>query len=139
MKARTFLVSDLAVIDKRTNTLSIFNIIGEMTTESFPVVVPRLTVVMVFERKESEEEKPGVVLRIKQSGDKLFEAQVTVDFQGKLATRSILEIRALMVGKAEPLVFQLLRNGKQIATCRVLFLAKPKPVIAEPKRETGSA
>jgi len=134
---RTFLVSDLAAVDKRTNTLSIFNIIGELNAESFPVIVPRLTVVMVFERKENEEEKQGVVLRIKQSGHKLFEAQITLDFQGKLVARSIVEIRALMVERSEPLVFQLLRNGRQIATYPVLLLAKAG--IAEPKRETGSA
>ena len=134
---RTFLVSDLAAVDKRTNTLSIFNIIGELNAESFPVIVPRLTVVMVFERKENEEEKQGVVLRIKQLGHKLFEAQITLDFQGKLVARSIVEIRALMVERSEPLVFQLLRNGRQIATYPVLLLAKAG--IAEPKRETGSA
>ena len=31
MRARTFLVSDLAAIDKRTNTLSVFNIMGELS------------------------------------------------------------------------------------------------------------
>jgi len=126
MKLRAFVVSDSAVIDRRTNALSIFNIHGEITAESFPVAIPRLTIIAVVERREDEEERPDLVLRIKQGNDRLFEQRFSVDFQGKEVARHIIELRGLVVSRPDPLVIQLLRNSRQIAVYRIIMKAVPE-------------
>ena len=125
MKATTFVVSEGASVDKRSNMLSIFSIIREMKAPTLPMVIPRMTVVAVLEREENESEEPGITLRGKQGKERLFDFPVKTQFGGKkLVTRLIVDIRSIRVTQAEPLVLQLIWGGRQRATYQVLIQAE---------------
>ncbi len=54
MKLEFLLCAELASVDKSTNRLSIFNIMDELSTPSFPSLVPQLAVVSTFTRKKKK-------------------------------------------------------------------------------------
>jgi len=121
---RLLLVCEVALVDRRTNNLSLVNIWNELTPNGFPFVVPRLVLVAVFER-EGDEESPEVILRIKQEGTVLFSQSFVAQFKGKSRTRHILEIHGLVVSEPKPLVFQLLRNHRQAAKYDLIINSVP--------------
>ena len=51
---KLFLCSDSASIDVRTNTISAFHITEQLMTASFPVAIPRISVVTVLNREQSQ-------------------------------------------------------------------------------------
>lgn len=132
MNVRLLSVCEVALVDRRTNNLSLVNILNELTPNGFPFAIPRLVLVAVFEC-EGDEELPEVILRIKQEGTVLFSQPLVPQFQGKPRTRHILEIHGLVVSEPKPLVFQLLRNRRQAAKYDLIINPVPG------SREIGEA
>ena len=114
MKIELFLVCEAAVVDRRTNNLSVINILNELTPTGFPLALSKVVLVAEFNR-EGKEKAPRVVVRIKQGDAILLTESFTPDFQGRHRTRHLMEIHGLVLSQPLPVVFQLLRDSRQIA------------------------
>jgi len=127
MKTKLFLVCESAVIDRNTNNLSIFNILEEISAQGFPLIIPKLFVVYVLERKESEDASPEFNLRIIQEKKYLFDKTFTVNFQDKMRTRQLIELQGFTLTKSGHLTFRLNFRGKKFAEYSLIINALPGP------------
>jgi hypothetical protein len=91
METRLFIACESAVLDQFSNRVSVFNVLEEINTPTFPGAVPQLTVLGMFGRSNDEPDEYDLRLRMKLEGRKdfLLDAPFKVNFQGALSTRAI--------------------------------------------------
>ena len=127
MKCRLFLVSESAVIDQNSNNLSVFNMLEQLNAQGFPVIVPRLTVVIALDREEGDEETASLAFWIKQNKSKILEQQIEVDFQGKPRVRQLVNLIGFVITEPGSLVFRLNRDKRKFAEYRIDVVVLPGP------------
>ena len=52
IRLRMALAAESISVDSRTNAVSLFGLLEEINTAGFPTLVPRVTALFVFERKD---------------------------------------------------------------------------------------
>jgi hypothetical protein len=58
MKTTFFACAQGAVVDQRTNAISLFNLIEELQSPVFPFVIPNISLAMTFQREADEPDQP---------------------------------------------------------------------------------
>jgi hypothetical protein len=95
MRAIFAICAESVAIDGATNRLSIFHILERLQATSFPILVPRLTFIAMFERQPSEPSQFDLELVVELNGTTLHRGAMPVDYQGQAATRAIVEMSGL--------------------------------------------
>jgi len=127
MKTRLFVVSEAAVIDRKTNNLSVFNILEHLSVQGFPLVIPRLFIVASLDRGEKDENTTQLTLQVKQNHTTVFNQTLEFDFQDKETTRNLIELLGFTVTEPGFLLFRLNRNGRKFAEYVIFVHALPLP------------
>lgn len=91
------LAAQRLVRDAQTNSVSAFDILEELQSPSFPLMLQRLDAIAVFEREEGDPRKPKSTVSVKLDTKLLFEGDLTVDFDNVLRTRSFLSFAGLVI------------------------------------------
>jgi len=107
IRSRLFFCSDSASIDARTNALSAFHIIEQVNAPSFPVVIPRVSILCFLSREDADPSQVSLQLQIFSGDQKLFDGPVAIDFVQQRATRTILELNGMVVPSPVELRFVL--------------------------------
>ncbi|MGE0651925.1 MAG: hypothetical protein AB7P12_09265 [Alphaproteobacteria bacterium] len=130
--------ADSASIDQRTNRLSLFNIIEELSAAGFPANVPSLALVMLLKRsrKESEEVELGITGRL--NGKDLFSGAFRISFQGKLRTRAIANMQNVILTAPGKLNVEV-RHKKKVIGSWPVDVNNIAPPIAPPPTQVQSS
>ncbi|MFC1557142.1 hypothetical protein ACFL5L_04085 [candidate division KSB1 bacterium] len=107
MKVRAFLCSENALIDKRTNLISLINIIESLGGVGLPFGVPRLVISSIFEKEKGDSDKFQFSIIIKINDDVLHKQDVKADFKGKNINRSFLELVGVSIPSLGDLILEL--------------------------------
>lgn len=109
--------SESAAIDQLSNRMSIFNFIEDLHTTSFPLAFPNFTVSFITLRNQKEPETANPILSVFLEGATapIFESPLTVNFQGKRRSRTIINLRGLVLERPGVLKVQLREKNKVIA------------------------
>jgi hypothetical protein len=113
VRSKLFFCSDSTSIDARSNALSAFNIIEQLNAPSFPVVVPRLAILIFLSREEGDPSVVQLQLQIFSGTQQLFGGPLAVNFVQQLSTRTIVELNGLLVPAPAELRL-VLRDGDQL-------------------------
>lgn len=138
IQARLFLCSDSASIDARTNTVSAFHIMEQINAASFPVVMPRLSIIAILEREEADPATLQLQLQIYSGDQQLFAGPLPVNFFQQLISRAILELNGLVVPGPRNLNV-VLRNGEQVVGSWMIVVnevGQPRAQLVFPPRPT---
>ena len=111
MIIKYFIVAESVLHDARSNSISAVNILEELLAFSFPIAIPKLSVIAALERSSDEPEKPECRVKCTFNGAEVFNNSIEVDFQGLLRTRAILDFQGLPVLEAGQLEFSINSGG----------------------------
>lgn len=130
MKTKFFLCADSTTIDSRTNTISAFHIYEEAQAASYPLVLPRLAILVSIEREPSESNTPPLSLQGNLADlPPLFTVPINVTFSSdKTTARIVADINGLVIPAPGILHLSLLFNGESLATWDVKFNKGEPPV-----------
>jgi hypothetical protein len=95
MEVLLFACTESAVIDSRTNRLSLFNIVEEIHAKNFPCVMSGLALVLVLLRSPLEPAEASVTVQSSQGGRRLSCFPLSVNFQQHLRTRVVADLNGL--------------------------------------------
>jgi hypothetical protein len=134
IRSKLFLCSDSASIDARNNTLSVFHILEQLNAIGFPVVVPRLSVVAIFEREQTDPATIQLQLEIYAGLQQLFAGPIAVNFFQQLMARTVLELNGLVVPAPGNLRVVVTLEGQAVGswTIPVIELGQPHAQIVFP-------
>jgi len=79
------------------NTLSAFHVLEQLSAPSFPVVLPRISVIGLFVREELDPETLQLQLKVVSGAQEVFDGPVTASFQQQPVARIILEMHGLVI------------------------------------------
>jgi hypothetical protein len=140
IQAKLFLCSDSAVIDARTNTISAFHIMEQINSTAFPVIVPRLSIVAMFEREETDPATVQLQVQIYSGNQQLFAGPLPVNFFQQLQSRTIVDLNGLVVPGLGSLRI-VLRNEEQILSSWIIAVnqvGQPRAqLVFPPQSPTG--
>jgi hypothetical protein len=131
MKILFLLCAESAAIDNARNTLSLFHIIEEFNSPSFPFVIPSLFICALLEKPLDEPEPEGLEIRLAANERELLVNPVPLQFNDKLRMRAVTGLGGLIVQTPGSLTVSITQGTLPLATWRI-----PINSIGEPKIQT---
>ena len=115
MKSVYMLCADGIVIDRRTNNVSLFNVMEELNSVGFPLLINKLYAICLMNREAHDEDTTEARFEFKLDNKVLLKANTNINFQQKHRTRVVLEVSGLILPVPGTLKVSLLREGEVIA------------------------
>ncbi|HNY50593.1 MAG TPA: hypothetical protein PLV50_01385 [Smithella sp.] len=115
MKSIYLLCADGIVIDRRTNNVSLFNVVEEINSVGFPLLINKLYAICLMNREVHDEDMTDAHFEFKLDNKVLLKANTSINFQQKQRTRVVLEVSGLVIPVPGTLKVSLLRDGEVIA------------------------
>lgn len=100
-------------LDSTTNNISAFNILEEVISDSFPIMLPELSVCAFWESPRVINENFQIILEVKLNENTLFEQELTQQFQGKLRFRNVINFQGLTLDTPGKLKFSFYSSDRK--------------------------
>jgi hypothetical protein len=95
MNVLLFTCAQSAVVDSRTNQLSLFNLLEELNAASFPCTISGLVLILVMLRNPEEPDEAFVTVQSMQEGRVLSGFSLALQFHRHLRTRVVADLNGL--------------------------------------------
>jgi hypothetical protein len=105
------LCAESVLLDQQTNNVSLINVVEEITPDEFPVVMPRVSWLFIFERDPSDDPQPPVAFVVRLGGRELLRVPVEVNFEDKMRNRAMLAMSGLPIASEGVLEGELTLGG----------------------------
>lgn len=122
MKVHYISCAKSSSVDGKTNQLSLFHILDEISAPSFPLHLQSICVAALFERDPDDGSVQSYALVIKLDGGLLASFTMTVDFTTARRNRSVNTIQGLTIPAAGAVTIAMVQKGKVLAEWRALAL-----------------
>ncbi len=125
-----FTVCESTAIDYRTNRISLFQVLESWESATFPAVIPRLSVVSSFVRKDSDVKELNYRVEAKLGDIILVDGPLEFFFSESPVARSMGEVSGFVVPHPGDVIFSLLneKNETLAAWCVSVSLIGPGEV-----------
>lgn len=134
-KINLLLCSRGVSVDKFSNSVSIFEIVETVHSESFPALIPRVWVVAMIEREASDPDILKATLRFRNANRLFQEAPLEFTFvPHSTGSRAIMELPGLPVIEAEDILVELELPNGEVSVFRIRVSSSMPPTIAAPKK-----
>ena len=126
-----FLCAEGVIVDQRSNSVSVFTILEEVTPQELPIVLTQFVVLAILERDEGDPGKCDCTLALSLNDEGIFEQHMEVDFQGKLRLRQMVHFGGVPIEKPGTLTASLELGGEEIGEWRIIVNLPKKPTVRE--------
>lgn len=132
MLYKSLVVCEVAIIDARTNNISLINLIEEIQAVGFPVMVPRLCFVVNIEKEAADGADHGLFnICVRVNTKQLITQPVTANFMGRPKARLIVDISGLPITEIGTLVVELVRDGAVVLSSSIEVTLPKGPQVTQ--------
>jgi hypothetical protein len=140
---KTFLAvaASRVILDGMSNQISIIDVFEGLESQSFPIILPSITLLFYLRRDGGDEATKGLSLRCSVDETETLKVPVSIDFQQGNTTRAIIAFDGFVIPKAGTLKVALLDGEDVVGTLElpVEQLHIPSPQVkANPPHPTGA-
>lgn len=89
--------AESVIRDAETNMVSAVNIFDEINSQSFPLLMPKLSCLFLFGREEDDAGESDATVSFTHPNGQLFQTLLPLDFQGKLRLRSMVVLQGFVI------------------------------------------
>lgn len=114
MRVKLTLFSESVILDGRSNLVSIINLFEGITPFGFPATIPKLTFLVMLEREQNEQNEYTGNITLTNNRHSLFNGPITINFQGGVQTRLILEINGVLIHEPGVITGRISVNGTDL-------------------------
>jgi hypothetical protein len=93
------IAANRVIVDSITNQVSIIDLFEQLKAPTFPVLVPRLTLLYYVSRDKGDPETKDLTVVCKLGDVEIFQVGVKVDFKGEDSTRIVLGVDGLTLAQ----------------------------------------
>ena len=108
-------------IDKYTNMSTIYNIIENLLSDSFPIFFPEIYVFILLERKKDEERNINCVLKIYNNGKEINSIEVNPQFETSNRNRTVIRVNGITIMSPGKLLFKFIYNNRTLGHYSILL------------------
>ena len=127
MRAKILICAENIIIDQTTNNVSIINLFEQINPPALPIILPRMTILSIVEREESDSEVIPFVIRISSGNQVVFEQTNEYNFQNLQRSRNILLFGGMPITQPGILLFEILVNNSVFQTYKIIVTTPPVP------------
>ncbi len=132
MRTITFLAARGVVIDRKSNNVSVFNLVEQVNAASAPVLFQSLAVLYMAERSAEEQERWPAKLTLSINGKQLGAFAAEMNFDGKPRTRLVVEIGTLVIPELGRLLLEF-TVGEKVSAAYEIEVAANAELTKAPK------
>ena len=114
MRLVLFACCDHAIVDSRTNRLSVVNFLDTFRPVSFPVVIPLITLVIWTEREKGDGETDELTAEWKLGRKQVASLPIAIRYQGASKTMTVVEVRSIRIDRPGMLEIALRRGRRRL-------------------------
>lgn len=118
MKVHYITCAQSSSLDTKTNQLSLFHILDEISGTAFPLVLPSICVAALFEREAEEGPTPSFVMAVTLDGKLLASFTLSTDFTHSRRSRTVNTVQGLTLPEPGALAISLLQKTRVLAEWR---------------------
>jgi hypothetical protein len=96
---KLLLVADTVITDRESNNVSVINILEEITPIGLPLLIPKVSVLSIFDREETDPEEFASTFRLTMGDMNIFTQEIPANFNGMLKFRQSLIIGGLFINR----------------------------------------
>lgn len=97
LKTRYALCASRVIRDAEENRISAIDLLEDIAVAAFPIVIPRLSLVISVSREDGDAETYEGSISIRMNDEVLMTTPLQIDFQGGVATRATVVIGGLQL------------------------------------------
>lgn len=140
---KTFLAiaANRVILDGMSNQISIIDVFEGLKSQSFPIILQKITFLFYLRRDVGDEETKSLSLKCSVDETETLTIPVSIDFRQGNTTRAIINFSGFVVPKAGMLRVVLLDGNNVVGTLElpVEQLVIPSPeVMLNPPHQTGA-
>ncbi len=139
MKVHYIACAKSSSVDGKTNQLSLFHVLDEITAAAYPLKIESFCVAALFEREPGEDGPQSYNLVIKLDGGMLASFTMSIDMSGARRNRSVNTIQGLTIPAAGVVSVAILQKGALLADWQMIAVAAGAARPAPPASVTPSA
>jgi len=129
---RSLSVCENAILDARTNNISLINIIEEIQIMGFPTLLPHLSIVAQLQKEPIDNGDQFVFeIRIRINQRQLFAQPVTTNFMGRPKNRLILDMNGVPITESGSLIVELVRDGTVVLSSSIEMRLPERPQVTQ--------
>jgi hypothetical protein len=122
------------IVDAASNQVSIIDLLDEMASQSFPIVVPSVHCLFLLKREQADASEQVFRLEVRLEENVIFQTPITANFGENLINRSIVGFEGFVIPGIGTLCFELTLGGQVLASSSVLIkqINLPQPTVTAP-------
>lgn len=113
------------IVDSVTNQVSIIDLFEQLRATSFPVLVPRMTLLFYVSREVNAPERQDLNLVCELADKVIFEVKVHLDFKGEDSTRIVLSVDGLTLHAPGLLKAKLFDHSQELGVLDLTITQAP--------------
>ncbi len=111
MRAINIYLSENAVVDSQDNSLSLINLLDDISSPTFPLFLPKISITSILEKEIETSDDFDCFINCKLNDSELHKIPLKVSFRGTPRSRSIIKINGFLIPSPGILKFELEHNG----------------------------
>ena len=124
IRARFLHLAEIAILEKRNNSLSMIRFIDGFQGVSFPFVAPNFSIVLRTEKEGEGPDSAEFELIMRQQENELFKNKMKVNYEEKTANHLVVEMRGMMVKEPSPI--EIIFSGFSLLIISLMIAHAPK-------------
>ena len=125
------LCAEGVVRDAETNNVSVFNILEQISSQTFPMLVQKVAVLNILSKDNEDKDEFELFLRFVCNQDELMKKPFRVMFGNKQRTRSVFQINGLVIPEPGKFEFQLLDKEDNVISRYDIHVGITEDIIIE--------
>ena len=113
------------IVDSVTNQVSIIDLYEQLRATTFPVLVPRMTLLFYVSRDANDPEQQDLNLVCELADKVIFEIKVHLDFKGEDSTRIVLGVDGMTLHAPGLLQAKLLDHSQELGVLDLAITQAP--------------
>ncbi len=113
-------------IDRFTNRMSLFNVVEQINSPSFPLWMPEISFVVAILRGEGDPQEFTAKTELRLGDKVLVQSNAPISFKNGPIARNILNLRGIPIPAPGELTYRFPLDGEETATILIPVLATPE-------------
>jgi len=138
MKIGYLLCGENILLDARSNSYSIFNILEMLNSVTFPFMINKIEILALFEKEENEPDAVTVEFIINNNGEEISKDEIEIEFSEKSRTRTLFSINGLPINNPGVLEIIIKYQNNELGRYKIEINKIGKPEIKVKFESSGS-
>jgi hypothetical protein len=137
MRVLSLVCSETIIRDVKTNQITAFNVIDDINSVGFPLLLPKLSVYFFSQRVKEDPDNLQVKLTILNNDTQLFSQDFPVNFSNnKMKNKSVIEVKGIVINTSGSLHIKITSiDGSSLYEKEIIVTSRQQAEVVPPENK----